>query len=155
MIRQGLLRQLLLPSAQVHLSLSAAVQQALPSILPAVPQLQWAPQWQQTCSAATAKTRQPPTRHERNVANHRYCQRRAAWRRQLKELRKQWWQEHLERVAAHKASAELVKQQVEQLRQLRDEGKQMDREKHKLEREIREAERAVEVVRVCMPGAFW
>ncbi|KAF6250610.1 hypothetical protein COO60DRAFT_1646459 [Scenedesmus sp. NREL 46B-D3] len=98
--------------------------------------------------------RPPPSRHERNCANLRFQQKRAAWRRQLKELRKQWWQEHRQRVGARKASADVAQQQVAQLRELRVASKQQDRAKHQLEREIRMAERAVEVAALRLSSAI-
>eukprot|EP00879_Flechtneria_rotunda_P005125 GHRR01005407.1.p2 GENE.GHRR01005407.1~~GHRR01005407.1.p2 ORF type:complete len:205 (+),score=54.82 GHRR01005407.1:234-848(+) len=116
-----------------------------------------AAQLQQTCSMATtkrARLRKQMTLHERRVANLRYCQERAAWRRQLKELRKQWLQEHLDKVSARKAQMQLARQQIAQLRELRDANKQQDRERHKLEREIRAAERAVEVATMRANSAY-
>lgn len=130
------LRQLLLPST--HLSLTAALQQqALPSTMLLLPQAAAAaaatahsPAWpsqqqllqQHTCpfttssSSLAAKRAQnpkpPPSRHERNIANHRFQQQRAIWKLQLKELRKQWREEHRQRLQAHKASSSLAQQQV-------------------------------------------
>jgi hypothetical protein len=100
------LRQLLLPPTQLGLA-AALQQQVLPSTLLLLPQaaglsLPWPAQQQQSClistsaaaAAAKAAARAPPSRHERNVANLQFQRKRAEWRRQLKELRKQWWQEH-------------------------------------------------------------
>ncbi|WIA43534.1 hypothetical protein OEZ86_009990 [Tetradesmus obliquus] len=81
-------------------------------------------------------------------------QQRALWKLQLKELRKQWREEHRQRLQAHKASSSLAQQQVDQLRRLRTASRQQDRAKQQLEREIRDAERAVEVAALRLSSAI-
>jgi hypothetical protein len=76
----------------------------------------------------------------------KYCQERAAWKRQVKELRKQWLAEIQQQKRDERAHAETVKQEIARLQELRSADKQHDREKHQLERLLWEAERAVECV---------
>jgi len=108
----------------------------------------------QTSSSSSDEPVRYPTQHERRVANLKFCQERAAWRRQVKQLRMQWLQEYKAQRAAQKSKTEEVKQQIAELRQLRNEDKQHDRERHQLERLLLEAERAVETVRRCSRSLF-
>lgn len=103
----------------------------------------------QTSSSSSEEPVRYPTTHERRVANLKFCQERAAWRRQVKQLCVQWLQEYKAQRAVQKSKTEEVKQQIAELRQLRNEDKQHDRERHQLERLLLEAERAVETVRWC------
>lgn len=95
-----------------------------------------------------------PTRHEKNIANLKYCQERAAWKRQVKELRKQWLAEIQQQKQAERQHAEAVRQEVARLQGLRSADKQHDREKHQLERLLWEAERAVENVSITCCCCF-
>jgi hypothetical protein len=65
---------------------------------------------QQTCFSSFSTSTKPaskpasklPTKHERRVANLKFCQERSVWRAQLKQLRKHWMLEHQQKVAAHR-----------------------------------------------------
>jgi hypothetical protein len=154
---------------QLLRAMPAAVNAALPTVqqqqqlLPS--SLNWLPcsSQQQCCYASTSSSSfaaeaatsssEPavhyPTRHEKNIANLRYCQERAAWRRQVKELRKQWLAEIQQQKQAERQHAEAVRQEIARLQGLRSADKQHDREKHQLERLLWEAERAVECVSIA------
>lgn len=82
------------------------------------------------------------------MAHFQFCRERAAWRRQVKELRKQWLAEAREKQAAHRAAAESVRQQIAELQKLRNVDKQHDKEAHMLDNALRSAERDVENVSV-------
>jgi hypothetical protein len=85
----------------------------------------------------------------RRKANLRFCQERAAWRRQLTILRKQWtaeWQAERQEAAAQHVR-DLQERQL--LQAHRAGSMQHDRQLLRMERDIRDAERAVELVRSC------
>lgn len=89
---------------------------------------------------------QPSLRSLKAKANLEYSRKRAAWRRQLGALRRQWLEEHQE--AQHAAAAERQRDQEErqQLASLRASQKQLDHGQGQVQRAIRDAERHVEAV---------
>lgn len=84
--------------------------------------------------------------------NLQYCQQRAAWRREMTVLRKQWTAEWRAERQREEERARQLKEEAAQLRAQRDEGKQRDRGLLRLEREIRDAERTVELVGGALVG---
>jgi hypothetical protein len=91
-----------------------------------------------------------PSKHEQRVAHLKFCQARAAWRREVKQLRMQWLADYKQQQAQQRQAADQVKQEIARLQQLRSLDKQHDREKHQLERMLWDAERAVDNVSVVV-----
>lgn len=89
---------------------------------------------------------QPSLRSLRAKANLEYNRARAAWRRELGALRRQWLEEHQAAAAAAAASRAADEQARAALAALRASQKEQDRGQGQLLREIRAAERQVEAV---------
>lgn len=119
-------------SFQQHRSASSNAAQATPSSKPAV---------------------KYPSKHEQRVAHLKFCQARAAWRREVKQLRMQWLADHKQQQAQQRQATEQVKQEIARLQELRSADKQHDREKHQLERMLWDAERAVDNVSVSVSAS--
>jgi hypothetical protein len=90
---------------------------------------------------------QPTLRNLRNKANLEYSRRRAAWRREVGALRRQWLDEHRTKQAAAVAATALGSEERAALETLRASQRHRDRGQERLLREIRDAERQLEAVR--------